>query len=40
MKEAVWVFSEVDKDKCYEAGKALGCSADAGEVSSVYEEGS
>ena len=27
MKEAVG-FSEANKDKCYEAGKALGCSAD------------
>jgi hypothetical protein len=34
MKEAVG-FSEVNKDKCYEAGKALRCSADIGEVGSV-----
>ena len=35
MKEGVG-FSEVNKDKCHEAGKALGCSADVGEVGSVY----
>ena len=34
MKEAVG-FSDVNKDTCYEAGKALGCSADVGEVGSV-----
>jgi hypothetical protein len=39
MKEAVGFLSEVDEDKCYEARKALGCSADVGEVGSVYEEG-
>jgi hypothetical protein len=39
MKEAVG-FSEVDKAKRYEAGKALGCSVDVGEVSCVFEEGS
>lgn len=34
MKEAVG-FLRVDKDKCYEVGKALGCLADVGEVGSV-----
>ena len=34
MKEAAG-FSEVNKDKCYEAGRALGCSADVGKVGSV-----
>ena len=35
MKEAVG-FSEVDKDQRYDAGKALGCLADAGEVGTVF----
>jgi hypothetical protein len=39
MKEAAG-FSEVNKDKCYEAGRALGCSVDVGEVGSVFEQGS
>ena len=39
MKEAVG-FSEVDQAKCYEAGKASGCSANVSEVGSVFEEGS
>ena len=34
MKEAV-EFPTADKDKCYEAGKALGDSEDVGEVGSV-----
>lgn len=39
IKEAA-VFSEVNKDKCYEADKALGLSADGGKVGSYIEEGS
>jgi hypothetical protein len=35
MKEAVG-FPAADKDKCYEAGKALGYSEDVGEVGSVW----
>jgi hypothetical protein len=38
MKEAVG-FSEINKNKCSEAGKVVGCSADVGEVGSVVEKG-